>query len=256
MNGDSEIDLLKLSVVIPAYNESARLPATLDIVLSYLITQPYGFEVIVVDDGSSDTTADIATYRLHGGFGRVLREPHRGKAAAVRAGMLAANGAYVLFMDADLAVPVEEVDRIMALVTDTNPVVIGSREGTGSSRRGEPALRHIMGRVNNWLVQWLAVPGINDTQCGFKMFRLDAAQAVFSRLRLYGPDSPVVHGARVTGFDVEVLLIARRCGYRVLECPVPWRYGTDSKVNPINDTFYNLRDLLQVWFNDRRGYYR
>jgi hypothetical protein len=135
-------------------------------------------------------------------------------------------------------------------------VVIGSREGEGATREGEPAFRHLMGRVFNRLVQVLAVPGINDTQCGFKLFRADAVRAIVPRLRLYGPDAPQVHGARVTGFDVEVLVIARRQGFAIREEPVRWRYGVNSKVRPLADTFWNLRDVLRVRLNDWRGYYR
>lgn len=259
MDGDRQTALHctpHLSIVIPAYNEATRLPQTLATVLAYLATRPYASEVLVVDDGSTDNTAVLAEAKLAARCGRVLREPHRGKAAAVRAGMLTARGAHVLFMDADLAVPVEEIDIVLGEIGPRYAVVIGSREGTGAARIGEPILRHIMGRVNNRLVQWLAVPGINDTQCGFKLFRGDATREIFSRLKLYGPDAPEVHGARVTGFDVEVLLIARRCGYMIRECPVQWQYGEQSKVSPLRDTFYNFRDLLKVWANDRRGYYK
>lgn len=244
-----------LSVVIPAYNEVVRLPETLRTVLKWLAAQPYRAEVIVVDDGSTDDTGSVAKGLIPPECGRVLCEPHRGKGATVRAGMLAARGAVVLFTDADLAVPIEETSRLLA-VMDGAGVVIGSREGEGATREGEPAFRHLMGRVFNWLVQALAVPGINDTQCGFKLFRADAVRAIVPRLRLYGPDAPQVHGARVTGFDVEVLVIARRQGFTIREEPVRWRYGVNSKVRPLADTFWNLRDVLRVRLNDWRGYYR
>jgi glycosyltransferase involved in cell wall biosynthesis len=244
-----------LSVVIPAYNEAARLPETVRSVLAWLDAQPYAAEIIVVDDGSTDETATVAEGLLDRACGRVLREPHRGKGATVRVGMLAARGAVVLFTDADLAVPIEETVRLLAAMNGAG-VIIGSREGEGATREGEPMLRHLMGRVFNRLVQWLAVPGINDTQCGFKLFRADAVRAIIPRLRLYGPDAPQVHGARVTGFDVEVLVIARRQGFTIREEPVRWRYGTNSKVRPLADTFWNLRDILRVRLNDWRGYYR
>ncbi len=249
-------ELPYLSIVIPAYNEAARLPATLHAVLAYLDRQPYTAEVIVVDDGSSDETSAVAEALLAAGRGRVLREPHRGKGASVRAGMLAARGARVLFTDADLAVPVEETGRLLDAVNGTFAVAIGSREGAGATREGEPMLRHIMGRVFNRFVQCLAVPGINDTQCGFKVFRADAVAAIVPRLRLYGADAPNVHGARVTGFDVEVLVIARRQGFQICEQPVRWRYGEQSKVRPLADTFWNVRDVVRVRLNDWRGYYR
>jgi dolichyl-phosphate beta-glucosyltransferase len=246
-----------LSIVVPAYNEAARLPETLRAITAYLVGKPFSSEIIVVDDGSTDETAAIATVAIAAATcGRVLREPHRGKGASVRAGMLAATGERVLFTDADLAVPIEEADRLLAALDAGPGVVIGSREGEGASREGEPAFRHVMGRVFNRLVRLIAVPGIDDTQCGFKLFRADAVAAIIPRLRLYGADAPVVRGARVTGFDVEVLVIARRQGFRIREEPVRWRYGVQSKVRPIADTFWNLRDVLRVRLNDMRGYYR
>lgn len=245
-----------LSVVIPAYNEASRLPGTLRAVAAYLDAQPFPSEVIVVDDGSTDGTAAVASQSLPDRRVHILRERHRGKGAAVRAGMLAARGARVLFTDADLAVPIEETGRLLALLDAGYAVVIGSREGAGATREGEPAFRHVMGRVFNRLVRILAVPGIDDTQCGFKLFRADAVAAILPRLRLYGGDAPEVHGARVTGFDVEVLVIARRQGFRIREAPVRWRYGAQSKVRPLADTFWNLRDILRVRLNDWRGCYR
>jgi dolichyl-phosphate beta-glucosyltransferase len=245
-----------LSIVIPAYNEAERLPGTLASILSYLDQQPYDAEVIVVDDGSTDGTARIAEQTLPRARGFVLWEQHRGKGATVRAGMLAARGERILFMDADLAVPITETGRLLASLDQDYGVVIASREGAGATREGEPAFRHVMGRVFNRLVRALAVPGIDDTQCGFKLFRADAVRAIVPRLRLYGPDAPEVSGARVTGFDVEVLMIARRQGFRIREEPVRWRYGVDSKVRPLADTIWNLRDVLRVCVNDWRGYYR
>jgi len=245
-----------LSIVIPAYNEAMRLPETLRAVATFMASQPFVSELIVVDDGSSDETAAVAARAIPDGCGRVLREPHRGKGASVRAGMLAARGAHVLFTDADLAVPITETSRLLAVAEDGYGVVIGSREGAGATREGEPAFRHIMGRVFNGLVRVIAVPGINDTQCGFKLFDAEAVAAIVPRLRLYGADAPEVHGARVTGFDVEVLAIARRQGIRIYEAPVQWRYGAQSKVRPLADTFWNLRDVVRVRVNDWRGWYR
>lgn len=245
-----------LSIVVPAYNEAARLPGTLRSITAYLAGKPFASEIIVVDDGSTDETVAVASSALCAFGGTVLREPHRGKGASVRAGMLAARGARVLFTDADLAVPIAEADQLLAAVDEGYGVAIGSREGDGASREGEPAFRHIMGRVFNRLVRMIAVPGIDDTQCGFKLFSAEAVAAIMPRLRLYGVDAPVVRGARVTGFDVEVLVIARRQGFRIREEPVRWRYGVQSKVRPLADTFWNVRDVLRVRLNDLRGYYR
>jgi glycosyltransferase involved in cell wall biosynthesis len=251
----------RLSIVVPAYNEATRLPATLRALAAYAARFPGGVEVLVVDDGSTDGTADVAArfappeatdppWRL-----RVLREPHRGKAATVRAGVLQARGEYVLFCDADLATPVEEFNRFLPWLEQGCDVVIGSREGVGAVRQAEPFYRHLMGRVFNRLVQLLVVPGIEDTQCGFKCFTRTAAQQIFTRVRLYGDCARPVKGSMVTAFDVEVLYLARRLGYRVQVVPVRWRYVPGSKVRPVADTLRMLWDVLRVWANGRFGRY-
>src|SRR5215471_8288349 len=172
-----------LSLVIPAYNEQARLPYTLSEVESYLCTQQLDCEVIVVDNGSRDATSAVvqqAGSRFP--YLRLLRTDRRGKGLAVRTGVLAAQGAVVIYADADLSWSVEDLSRFVAKVEPVrSPVVIGSREGLGARRIGEPSYRHLMGRVFNKVVQTLAVPGIEDSQCGFKAFRSDAARSIFSR---------------------------------------------------------------------------
>lgn len=245
-----------LSVVIPAYNEERRLPKTLERVLAYLKALDQPGEVVVVDDGSTDqTVAVVSELAAHQSRVRLLAEPHRGKGAAVRAGMLAARGAIVLFSDADLATPIGEAARLCAAIDQGFDVAIGSREGAGARRYGEPAFRHIMGRVFNYVVRLLAVGGINDTQCGFKAFRREAAHAICRRLSLYGPDAPVVQGAMVTAFDVEVIFLARRLGLRLVEVPIEWHYGRESKVDPLRDSWRNFRDVVRVRLNAWRGRY-
>ncbi len=241
-----------LSIIIPAYNEANRLPATLTSVMHYLATQPYQSEVIVVDDGSTDMTASIAEQVV--GV-QVLRRDHRGKGFAVRAGALAARGTYILLCDADLAVPIHEWEKLYAQLRVGQDVVIGSREGLGASREGEPWYRHIMGRVFNRIIQGVALKGINDTQCGFKAMSRPVAQDLFRRVRIYGDDAPIVQGAAVTAYDVELLFLARRCGYRICEVPVQWQYGTETKVSVLRDSLRNLRDVLTVRMNDLRGRY-
>jgi dolichyl-phosphate beta-glucosyltransferase len=242
-----------LSIVIPAYNEARRLPHTLTAIRAYLDAQPYAAEVLVVDDGSSDDTAELAAAQP--GVS-VLRRDHRGKGFAVRAGALAARGDYVLLCDADLAVPIEEWPKLEARLLAGDEVVIGSREGAGASREGEPWYRHVMGRVFNRIITLVALRGINDTQCGFKAMPRPVAQELFRRVRIYGDDAPVVQGAAVTAYDVELLFLARKAGYRIREVPVQWHYGTETKVNPLRDSLRNLRDVLQVRLNDLRGCYR
>jgi glycosyltransferase involved in cell wall biosynthesis len=234
-----------LSLILPAYNEQARLPYTLSEIEAYVCQAEINCEVIVVDNGSQDATSAIVQ-QAAGAFPRLrlLRTDRRGKGRAVRTGSLAARGDVVLFADADLSWSVEDLARFMALVDDTSPVVIGSREGLGARRIGEPSYRHVMGRVFNGVVQALAVPGIEDSQCGFKAFRADAAQAIFRRQRIDG-----------FGFDVEVLYLARRLGFGVREVPLHWEHKENSRVAPVRDTLGMLSDVLRVRLNDWRGEY-
>ena len=250
-------DAILLSVVVPAYNEEQRLPGTLAKILAYLERQRYGAEVIVADDGSSDSTAALveATAQQHAML-RVLRLDHRGKGFAVRAGALAARGDFVLLCDADLAVPIEEWEQLHGRLTQGFDVAIGSREGLGARRHGEPRYRHLMGRVFNLIVKAIAVGGIQDTQCGFKALRSDVAADLFHRVQIYGADAPRVQGAAVTAYDVELLYLARRRGYRIAEVPVPWHYGTETKVSPVRDSWRNLRDVLSVRWYALRGRYK
>ena len=246
---------LRLSLVIPAYNESARLPATLDAAWSFLEGQGDLFELILVDDGSSDGTAAIARRFANQHFNvTAVTIKHAGKAAAVRAGLELAEGEYVAFTDADLATPLSYLDDFLALARDQADLVIGSREGAGARRIGEPWYRHAMGRIFNRLVQTLVLPGIEDTQCGFKLFRREAIEQILPRMRLYR-DAEAITGPRVTAFDVELLTIARKLGLRIAIVPVVWTYGTNSKVNPIRDTLNNALDIARVRVNLSRGRY-
>ncbi|HMQ32123.1 MAG TPA: glycosyltransferase [Chloroflexaceae bacterium] len=245
-------DELYLSIVIPAYNEAGRLPETLTRIGAYLAAQPYASEVLVVDDGSDDGTAAVA--EGHPGV-ETLRRDHRGKGFAVRAGALAARGAYVLLCDADLAVPIEEWPKLEARLRAGIDVVIGSREGAGATREGEPWYRHVMGRAFNMIIAAVALRGISDTQCGFKAMPRHVAHDLFRRVRIYGDDAPVLRGAAVTAYDVELLFLARKRGYSIAEVPVRWQYGTETKVSPVRDSLRNLRDVLTVRLNDARGRY-
>ena len=244
-----------LSVVIPAYNEEHRIATSLREASHYLQQQPYRAEIIVADDGSSDRTASLANQiATESQAVRVLRLSHGGKASAIRHGIRNSHGEIVAFMDADLATPVSYLARFLERIEDGADIAIGSREGIGAHRVGEPEYRHIMGRVFNRLVQLLLLPGIDDTQCGFKVFRREAIQDILRRARLYAEDETIT-GARVTAFDVELLVIGRRLGLRIDEVPVVWTYGTHSKVNPVRDTLHNLRDIVTVaWTRSRRGY--
>lgn len=247
-----------LSIVIPAYNEERRLPGNLAALLQFLDGQPYSSEVVLVDDGSADRTAAIVR-EASGRDPRVrpIVNDHRGKAYAVRTGMLAARGRYVLFTDADLPTPLSELAKMLPLLEGGQyDIAIGSREGLGARRLAEPWYRHAMGRVFNALVRLLAVGGFQDTQCGFKLFTGGAARDLFARLQLYGERSGTVKGSALTGFDVEVLFLAVRSGYRVKEQPVEWHYGEQSKVSPLRESVRMFLDVVRVRMNDWRGRYR
>ncbi len=248
---------LYLSVVIPAYNEASRLPLTISKVMGYLEGRDYPYEVLVVDDGSSDSTAQLveqATRKhlhLH-----LVRNPHRGKGFAVRTGMLQAKGRYILYSDADLSAPIEEVEKLLPYLEKKYHIAMGSREGVGSARYDEPQYRHLMGRVFNTLVRLMALPQFRDTQCGFKAFRKDAAHLLFRNLHLYGDDAGDVKGAMVTGFDVEVLYLALKWNYKIKEVPVRWYYSKSANVSPIKDAVRMFTDISRVRVNDLRGMYK
>ncbi len=236
-----------LSVVIPTFNEEARIAGTLSQVIEYLSGQDYQWEVVVADDGSTDHTARLVGHTIveHSNV-RVLWLSHRGKGWAVKNGMLAAEGEYRLLCDADLSVPIEQVERLLPLFEPRESrgagadIVLGSREATGAVRIGEPARRHLMGRLFNFLVNRLAVPGLADTQCGFKCFRGEAAQDLFPRLTLDG-----------FAFDVELLHLARKRGLTYSEVGVDWYYRAQSKVRPVQDSLSMTLDLLKIRWRHR-----
>lgn len=244
----------ELTIVIPAYNEEDRLPATLAAIDRYLTTEGIAAEVIVADDGSTDRTVAVAQgFEPATASMTVLALPHRGKAYAVRDGILSASAEFVLFTDADLSTPMRYAPSLLDELRQGAGVAIGSREGIGARRVGEPAYRHLMGRVFNFVVQLLAVPGIDDTQCGFKAFRAEAARDIFALTQLH--DAGDIRGPRVSGFDVEVLYIARRLGYRIATVPVYWEHVPGSKVRPIQDAALMFLDVVRVRLNALRGRY-
>ncbi|MCW5937359.1 MAG: glycosyltransferase family 2 protein [Fimbriimonadaceae bacterium] len=228
---------VELSVVIPAYNEEARISPTLARTYEYLQGLDVPFEVIVVSDGSTDGTAaaveefarDHAEVRLHAYL------PNRGKGFAVRSGILLSEGALILFTDADLATPIEEYEKLHAEIGGAD-IAIGSRPLRESNLEiRQPWYREMLGRAFNVAVQLLAVKGIKDTQCGFKLFRRDVARDVFSRCEIDG-----------FGFDFEALVIAHDLGYRIAEVPIRWRHQEGSKVVLMRDGPKMLGELVRL----------
>jgi dolichyl-phosphate beta-glucosyltransferase len=236
---------LTLSVVVPAYNEERRLAVTLEALCGFLRATDWDWEVRVVDDGSTDNTASIAdAYRAREPRVVVHREPHRGKGGTVKAGLLAATAEYRFICDADLSMPVDELRRFLPPQAQAFDVAIGSREGAAARRVGEPAYRHVMGRLFNWVVQRLALPGIEDSQCGFKMFTADAVASIFPKVTVEG-----------WAFDVEVLAIARAQQMRILEIPIEWHYREESRLNMARDGVSMVRELLRISSRARQGIY-
>ena len=225
-----------LSVVIPAYNEARRLPETLATLNDYLGRQPYTWEVVVADDGSEDDTAAIVHEfaQAHQGF-RVHTFPHLGKGAAVKQGMLAAAGEYRFLCDADLSMPIELLPRLLSPDGPAADIVIGSREAAGARRIGEPHSRRVMGRVFNLFTRLLATPGIADTQCGFKVFTGETAETLFPAQTLDG-----------FAFDAEILFLARKRNFTMVEVGIDWHYRAESKVRPFRDGWRTLRDLFLI----------
>jgi glycosyltransferase involved in cell wall biosynthesis len=237
-----------ISVVIPAWNEESRLPTTLS-ALEHFAQSPAGrsisLEAIVVDNASTDNTHALATEFSHSHpYLRVIREERRGKGAAVRTGMFEGEGQYLFICDADLAMPMAELPKFLPPCVAEFDVAIGSREAHGAVRYGEPIYRHLMGRIFTWVTKRLALQGFEDTQCGYKCFRRDIALDLFSAQTMDG-----------WAFDVEILYIARRRGYRIVEVPIQWYYRPNSRVSPITDSLKMIREVWRVQQNGRAGIY-
>lgn len=232
-------------MVVPAYNEEERLPRTLARLDEYYRTQPYTWDVTVISDGSKDGTERVVEEfaKDHPGFRLVASHPNRGKGYVVRKGMLEAKGDLVLFCDADLATPQEETEKLLAHIEAGADIAIGSRPLAESTlERHQPLYRELLGRAFNKVVQMIAVRGIDDTQCGFKMFTRKSAQDVFKRCKLDG-----------FSFDFEAIMIARDLGYRVDEVPIRWSHVEGSKVVLLRDGPRMLRDLAQLRLKGKRA---
>lgn len=238
---------IEYSIIIPAYNEAKRITATLQSVLSFLEKKSYSWEVIVVDDGSKDDTMAVVEEIAKGTSGlSVLRQhENRGKGAAVRAGVLAARGEYVLFTDADNSTPIEELNVFETLKKEAD-IIIGSRYLKDSRVEiKQPWYRIMISRASNLLIQAFLVDGIRDTQCGFKMFHYEAAQDIFGRMKVDG-----------FGFDMEALALAEVIGYTIKEVPVSWYDAPNSRLRPVKDTLRTFGDLVYIKLNIWTGKYK
>lgn len=239
------VDTPFLSLVIPAHNEESRLPKTLEQVFAFLSSQSFNAEVIIVENGSADRTLEIAQ-----GFAerheilRVIHTDERGKGLAVKRGMLAARGEFRLFADADFSMPVPEINRFLPPALADFDIAIASRETDGAIRYGEPFRRHLSGRIFNALIRLVVLPGLDDTQCGFKCFRAPVVEEIFPLQTMPG-----------WSFDVELLYIARRRGYRIQEIGIPWYFNPDTKVSLVHDSLRMASDLFTIRRNGRQGLY-
>jgi dolichyl-phosphate beta-glucosyltransferase len=234
-------------LIIPAFNEEARIGSTLNRILRFLRSQPYTSEIIVVDDGSKDRTVEVVREISQGDdIVQMLRRQHLGKGGAIRAGMLEGRGKYLFFSDADLSVPIETLPAFLTELENDCDVTIGTRQKAGARIEvHQPFYREFMGKTYTRLSNWILSLRVSDFTCGFKGFRRAAAQDLFSRQRL-----------RNWSFDAEILYLARLKGYQVQEVPVAWRDDRGSKVRLWRDVVTSFLGVIQIRLYDFQGRYR
>ncbi len=234
-----------LSIVIPAHNEEHRLPPSLKKIDTFLQQQAFEAEVIIVENGSTDQTVQVAeAFATDHPYVKVIEAAVRGKGLAVKVGMQAAQGEFRFICDADLSMPIDEIVKFLPPHTDNYDVIIATREGPGAKRIDEPEYRHLMGRILNWIIKITAVRGIEDTQCGFKMFSRAAAEDLFEVQQMVG-----------IGFDIELIFIARRRGYKIKEVPITWYFDGDSRMRLVHDSLHILLEIYEIRRNWLRGVY-
>jgi len=234
-----------LSIIVPAHNEENRLPQSLEAILEFVHSQPYQSEIIIVENGSSDHTAQISQdYAARYPEIQALEEPIAGKGLAVRRGMLSAKGDYRFICDADLSMPIDEVNLFLPPQAPPFDVAIASREIPGAVRYNEPYYRHLIGRAFNLLVRIVTLPDLQDTQCGFKCFRADVVDELFPLQTIAG-----------WTFDVEILFIARERGMQIIEIPINWYFNSGSRVRIVRDSAAMFADLFRIRLNNLKGIY-
>lgn len=244
-----------LSIIIPSFNEKKNLSlGVLEKVATYLAKQKYSYEIILSDDGSTDGSLEVlaAFVKKHPHF-RLLANQHAGKGPTVTAGMLAARGQWRLFTDFDQSTPLSEIEKLLPSTVD-HQIVIGSRAAAGAKREKEPWYRHVMGFGFNILTRIIILPGILDSQCGFKLFSKRATEKIFPRLHIYGSRSRA-RDAFTGAFDVELLFLARKNKFTIAEIPVLWQHAHSDRVSPVKDSVRMLRDIIRIRLASWRGQY-
>lgn len=237
---------LFLSIVIPAFNEEHRLTPALDSIFVYMQNAGYSYEVIVVDDGSKDKTSELVKSRSEYPEKLLLIRQNRnhGKGYAVKLGIERAGGEFVIFVDADGATPIEELEKLQKAIQEGADIAIASR-ALKESDVVDHFYRRLLGIAFNTIIRILVINGIKDTQCGFKLFKTDIAKRIFSKLKLIG-----------FSFDVEVLFLAKKLGYKITEVPVSWRAIPGTKINPFTDSFIMFMGVVKIRFMDILGQYK
>ena len=247
---------MKISIIVPTFNEEKLIISSIKTIISYLQSAFDDFEIIVSDDGSSDKTRELIEVEFHDRREILLiSNAHKGKGYAIRKGIEEASGDLLYLCDADLSTPIDVLKILISKLNDGYDIVIASREGRLAKRIGEPFYRHLMGRGFNLLVKTLLLPGISDTQCGFKLFKSDVAKKLFGKQRLYSEESLTIEAPAVTAYDVEILFLAKKFGYKVSEVEVSWEYRENTRVSVLRDSYRNLSDVLKVRLNEIQGKY-
>jgi len=248
---------VSLTVVIPTFNEEQRIHLSLNSVVGFLEKEEIDWEIIVVDNGSSDKTKEtVKDLAKNEKRIKLLVSEFSGKGPAVRMGVTNASKEFVLVCDADLATPIKEFNRLFVWIREQGyDIAIASREGLGAFRKGEPYIRHLMGRVFNAVVQTIAISGFQDTQCGFKLFKTKIAQEIFGKMIVYR-DFKKETAPFLGAYDVEVLLIAKLLNYKIKDIPVTWTYVPTKRISHLKDSVKMFRDVVKIRINAIKGNYK
>lgn len=244
-----------LSIIIPVYNEKTNFEkGCLDKVYKYLAKYTKTYEVLIIDDGSTDNSPSlIESFCQKHKYFRLIRNTHMGKAGTISLGVSEAIGKFILFTDFDQATPLSEWDKLYSYLEHDYDIVIGSREIKGAQREEEPWYRHLMGKGFNFGVRLIAVKGISDTQCGFKAFKSSIAKEIFKKLIVYKPKK--ISNAFTGAFDVELLFIAQKLGYKIAEVPIIWSHVQTNRVSPLRDSVLMALDVIKIRLNSLLGKY-